>query len=34
VKLKAPLKEETITQRAFIANLLETNSKKYPTQLQ
>lgn len=32
VKLKAPLKEETITQRAFIANLLETNSKKYPTQ--
>ena len=32
IKFKAPLKRETITQRAMIANLLEISSKQYPTQ--
>ncbi len=32
LKFSAPLDKKTITKRAMLANLLETNSKKYPTQ--
>ncbi|MGX7419678.1 EF-P 5-aminopentanol modification-associated protein YfmF [Carnobacterium gallinarum] len=32
IKFRAPLKAETITNRAMLSSLLETNSKKYPTQ--
>jgi predicted Zn-dependent peptidase len=32
IKFTSPLKKETITKRALIANLLDTNSKYYPTQ--
>lgn len=32
LKFRAPLNKKTITKRAMLANLLETNSKKYPTQ--
>ena len=32
LKFRAPLNKHTITKRAMLANLLETNSKKYPTQ--
>ncbi|AEB29373.1 putative metalloprotease [Carnobacterium sp. 17-4] len=32
MKFRAPLNKKTITKRAMLANLLETNSKKYPTQ--
>lgn len=32
IKFTAPLSYETITARSFLSNMLETNSKKYPTQ--
>ncbi len=32
LKFRAPLNKKTITKRAMLANLLETNSQKYPTQ--
>ncbi|SEK25893.1 Predicted Zn-dependent peptidase [Carnobacterium iners] len=32
IKFRAPLDKKTITKRALLSSLLETNSKKYPTQ--
>lgn len=34
LKFRAPIDAETITKRALLSSILETNSKKYPTQTQ